>query len=90
MLKELLPLASKWKIIGTLLGIQNHVLARIKADEDGVCDRLQEMISIWLKQVKPPPTWASLADAVEAVDELKAQEIRTRCRDTSYNDDDVI
>ena len=87
-LKELLPLASKWKIIGTLLGIENHVLSRIRADEDGVCDRLQEMLSEWLKQIDPPPTWAALADAVETVDELKAQEIRTRCVDISY--DDVI
>ena len=87
-LKELLPLAMDWKTIGTLLEIKKSILDKIRADEDGVRDCLQEMLSEWLKQVDPPPTWAALADAVETVDELKAQEIRTRCVDISY--DDVI
>ena len=77
-----------WKTIGTLLEIKKSILDKIRADEDGVRDCLQEMLSEWLKQVDPPPTWAALADAVETVDELKAQEIRTRCVDISY--DDVI
>lgn len=88
-MKELLPLAARWKIIGTLLGIEDHVISRIKADEDGVCDRMQEMLSVWLKQIDPPPTWTALAEAVEVIDELKAEEIRTRCVDIS-SDDDVI
>ena len=78
----MLPLAAQWKIIGTMLGIEDHVISRIRADEDGVCDRLQELLTVWLKQVDPPPTWAALAEAVEVVDELRAEEIRTRFVDT--------
>ena len=73
--KELLPLATNWKTIGTLLDIKKSILNKIKADEDAVHDCLQEMLSEWLKQIDPPPTWAALADAVEIVDELKAFEI---------------
>ena len=78
----MLPLAAQWKIIGTMLGIEDHVISRIRADEDGVCDRLQELLTVWLKQVDPPPTWAALAESVEVVDELRAEEIRTRFVDT--------
>jgi hypothetical protein len=78
--RELLALAAEWKTIGTLLGLQPHTLARVKADEDGVRNCLQEMLSEWLKQVDPPPTWAALVEAVEAVNQQKAQEIRTRFR----------
>ena len=78
----MLPLAAQWKIIGTMLGIEDHVISRIRADEDGVCDRLQELLTVWLKQVDPPPTWTALAEAVEVVDELRAEEIKTRFVDT--------
>lgn len=76
--KELFPLATDWKIIGGLLGLEKHVLNKIKAEEEGVRNCLYEMLSEWLKQVHPPPTWAALADAVEIVDECKANEIRER------------
>ena len=76
--KELFPLATDWKIIGGLLGLEKHVLNKIKAEEEGVRNCLYEMLSEWLKQVHPPPTWAALADAVETVDEHKAIEIRER------------
>lgn len=73
----LLPLATQWKTIGTLLGIEKHILDKIKSDEDGVNDRLQEMLSEWHKQIDPLPTWRDLAKAVERVDPQKAKEIRT-------------
>ena len=82
--RELLTLAAEWKTIGTLLGLQPHTLARVKADEDGVRNCLQEMLSEWLKQIDPPPTWAVLVEAVEAVSAHKAEEIRTRFR-SRYN-----
>ena len=78
------PLAKQWKTIGILLGIQKHVLDRIKNDEAGVNDRLQEMLSEWLKQVNPPHTWEDLANAVEEINQPKAQEIRSRVYHTSY------
>ena len=36
------------------------------------------MLSEWLKQVDPPPTWKDITEAVETVDANKAQEMRTR------------
>ena len=72
----MLSLSSQWKTIGGLLGIPKHVLDKIQSDEEGVEDRLHEMLSQWLKQVDPPPTWKDLADAVNRVDQQKAKEIR--------------
>ena len=79
--KELLPHATEWKTVGTLLGIEEHILDKIKCDEEGARDRLQKMLSEWLKQIDPLPAWKELADAMEAVDALKAQELRTRSVD---------
>ena len=39
---------------------------------------MQEVLSEWLNQVDPCPTWAALAEAMEPVDKVKAQEIKTR------------
>ena len=70
--KELFPLATS---ISTFLGIPKHILDKINHDKEGADDRLQEMLSEWLKQVNPPPTWKQLADEVETIDPTKAQEI---------------
>ena len=78
--KVLLPLASEWKSIGTLLGLPEHRLRQINSDEEGVNNRLREMVSQWLKQVHLP-TWNDLADAVDCVDKLQAEEIRKHCVD---------
>ena len=88
--RELFPLAIDWKNIGTLLGIQTDVLNRISGDEGRVSDCLREMLSEWLKQTDPPPTWAALADAVETINELKAQDIRARCVDISCEVDNGV
>lgn len=74
--KKLLPLASNWKVIGILLGLRYDVLERIHLDESSTMDHLQTVTSEWLKQVNPPPTWKSLADAIEVIDKQKAQELR--------------
>ena len=68
MFKELLDLASHWKTIGTLLGLKSDLLDKIRSDEGNTHDRLQKVLSEWLKQVDPPPTWKDIADAVERVD----------------------
>ena len=53
-----------------------HILDKIKSEEERVDERLQEMLSEWLKQIDPPPTWTALAEAVEVIDESKAQKLR--------------
>ena len=78
--RELLPLATDWKTIGTLLGLPEHILEKIKTDEDTARDRLQKMLSEWLKQVESP-TWKALVDAVENIDKVRSQEIRKHCVD---------
>ena len=74
--KKLLPLAKDWMTIGGLLGVERYILSNIKTDEEGVQDCLHAMLSEWLKQVDPPPTWKELVDAVEVVDLSKAKELR--------------
>ena len=64
--RELLPLASYWFNIGGLLGIDINDLKTIQSNEAKVQDCLYAMISWWLKQVKPPPTWKDLSEAVDA------------------------
>ena len=76
--KELLHHATYWKSIGTLLNLPEHVIQKIKSDEDNAEDRLQTMLSEWLKRGDNTQTWNELADAVELIDRSKAQEIRER------------
>ena len=75
--KELYDLASHWRTIGTLLGLESGLLDKIKSDEAEAHDRLQKVLSEWLKQIESPPTWKKLADAVRTVNASKAQEIIT-------------
>ena len=73
---KLLPLAAHWRNIGVLLGIKDddlHVINRTVKEGD---DRLREMLSLWLKNKNPLPTWSILAGAIEHYDPAKAQEIR--------------
>lgn len=81
-LKQLLGLASHWKIIGGLLGLESQLLDKIKSDGEGAQECLLSMLSEWLKQVDPPPTWEDIAEAVESVNANKAQEIRKCFIDT--------
>ena len=81
MFRKLLPLAYRWKTIGTLLDIPLVELNRIQRDEVGIEDCLRVMLSEWLEQADPAPRWEDIADAVDAVDKLKAEEIRNQCVD---------
>ena len=66
--KVVLPLAAKWKALGALLGVKTDILANIQSEEHDVHNSLLSMLSHWLKQQNPPPTWAALEEAVEMVD----------------------
>ena len=76
--RQLYSLAAHWKSIGTLLGVQADVLKTIKRDEVDVHDCLQAVLSEYLKQVDPSPTWKDVIDAVEAIDPNKAKEMETK------------
>ena len=67
--KLLHPVASDWQNIGTLLGIDESSLSTIRANENNkVISCLREMLSLWLKQSSPRPTWEALSDAVKPFD----------------------
>ena len=83
--KELKPLESHWKSIGVFLDIDPNDLDRIESERKGVMiDCLREMLSWWLKQVNLSPTWNGLIDAVEEIDERKAEELRKKVADGVY------
>ena len=73
--KYLLPLRARWKIIGTLLCVEQNTLDAIKADSDNCGEMLTGLIAEWLKRREPPPTWQALADAVQHISPDKAKEI---------------
>ena len=75
----LLPLASDWKTVGVLLKAQECDLAAIEHNEKKANDCLRTLISWWLKQVDPSPTWKALADALEILDTQIALKIRQQC-----------
>lgn len=80
LLEELLPLAYSWHNIGTILGIPEGELNKIKRDNFNQSDDcLREMISKWLKMIDPEPTWDRLVNAVEKINEKKkAQDIKSK------------
>ena len=52
------------------------ITLRIESNEQSVDNKLQAMLSEWLKTPSLQPTWESLADAVEHVDRGKAETIK--------------
>lgn len=75
LLKKLMPLASEWHNIGTLLGISEGELDAIRKENNRERDCLREMVKAWLRIVDPEPTWEGLAEAVRVIDQKKAQDI---------------
>ena len=66
-LKILVSEASKWELIGVLLGIDDGTLKTIEADNSDSNKGLLEMVRIWLNTTDPPPTWKDHADALYAI-----------------------
>ena len=76
--KEMLPLASEWLSIGTLLGLPDGQLDAIEASHANQVNKcLREMLKTWRNTVDPPPSWERLAEAVKMFNKKKAEEIRT-------------
>ena len=57
---------AKWYDIGIELEIDVSVLEAIKSDNDDVALCLTTMLTGWLKQTTPSPTWEALADALKS------------------------
>ena len=73
-LKALLPIADKWKTIGTLLGVEPTQLDKIDHMLSQDDDKLREMTFVWVKLESA--SWESLIDAVEQLDQVKAANIK--------------
>lgn len=56
---------AKWMDIGIELDMKVSSLEAIKHDHEEVGSCLRVMLTEWLKQIDPPPTWASLVDALK-------------------------
>lgn len=78
MFKVLFCHASDWKTIGGLLGVEMSRLDSIERNEAKVNERLQAMLSEWLKNLDPLPTWNDIVDAVKTIGNVElAEEIQT-------------
>ena len=49
--------------------------SEISCKKKRVHERLQEMLSEWLKKIDPSPTWKELIDTLKIIDPAKAKEI---------------
>ena len=69
-----------WQNIGILLKIDAGNLDSIKTSENNVSQNcLREMLTVWTKQVEPPPSWSAMAEAIECLgDEQLADHLRTK------------
>ena len=70
------PLRSKWMVLGTFLCVDHSSLEAVKVDSDNCDESIVKLIELWLRQISPPPTWQALVDAVQSLDQSKAEEIR--------------
>ena len=48
--RELFPLASNWKCIGTFLEVKDHVIDGIESNKEDVTDKLRAMLSKRIKE----------------------------------------
>ena len=74
--RYVLPLKSKWKTLGIFLCVHQSSLDAVEAEKPTLDERVSELVALWLRQIRPPPTWQALADAVEYCDPSKAEQIR--------------
>ena len=81
LLRELCTKVShQWQNIGIILKIDAGKLDDIKTSEKNISQScLREMLTVWTKQVNPPPSWSAIADAIDSLgDEELAEHLRTK------------
>ena len=64
--KLLISISHKWYGIGLELKVKPTVLNRIRPQYSDPAECLREMLSEWLTEVDPYPTWEALAQALES------------------------
>ena len=65
MQETLFDAAIKWRNIGLQLGLSNTDLSRIGANYRLQQECLRETLTLWLRGIKPVPTWMNLVDALK-------------------------
>ena len=78
---ELHLVSDEWFSIGVQLQVPIGTLRCIRSDIHTVADCLLEMLTVWLKQINPPPTWNNLIKALESPpvgEGLLAQQLRDK------------
>ena len=78
---ELHPVSDKWFSLGVQLHVPIGTLRCIRNDIRTVAECLLEMLTVWLKQINPPPTWNNLIKALESPpvgEGLLAQQLRDK------------
>ena len=63
---ELHPVSDKWFSIGVQLQVPIGTLKCIRSDIRTVAECLLEMLTVWLRQINPPPTWNILTEVLES------------------------
>ena len=69
--RGLLSVAPQWRTIGLLLDLDRRDLNIIKSDADNIHSCLEGMLSLWLKQIDPPPSKSKI---ITVLRELKFNE----------------
>ena len=80
LLSELLSkVSADWKHIGLILELKEGDLSAIKSDHHDAKRCFREMLTLWLKQVEPPPTWSAIIKAIHILKyESLAKELRKK------------
>ena len=65
-LEEVFAVRAKWHNIGLKLKVDVGTLDSIGASHGGHDSKLREMLSVWLKGVKPRATWGALVSALKS------------------------
>lgn len=76
--KILLPVKDYWKKIGNKLQLHPNMLHQIERIDGKSVGCLREMLRKYLQQSNPPPSWETLAHAVEEHNSAVAQSILRR------------
>ena len=80
---ELYPVSHKWFSLGVQLDVPMETLQHIEMEHKKVDRFLLEMLTVWLKQTNPPPTWNILIETLESPsigEKLLAQQLKDKHR----------
>ena len=63
------------------MNLRKEDLKSIATDEDNdtVADCLREMLTLWLSQEDPVPSWETLFEAVEPFSDQVAAKVKSQC-----------